>query len=86
MKIKPVHIDGILYVLIAVFGSVQAMMQSDETYKYMPGIAVFYIKFLSAVSLAACGALKMYRSSSYADHVRENKSVDDNKEAGKIQP
>lgn len=86
MKIKPVHIDGVLYVLIAVFGSVQALMQSDETYKYMSGIAVFYIKCLSAVSLAACGALKMYRSSSYAEHIRQNKSVDDNKEREKIQP
>ena len=72
--------------MIAVFGSVQALMQSDETYKYMSGNVVFYVKCLSAVSLAACGALKMYRSSSYADHVRENKSVDDSKEAGKIQP
>lgn len=82
--IKPVTVDGFLYILIAVFGTVQGLMQSDETYKYMSPYVVFYIKFFSALLLAGATALKMFRSTSYSNHVAEKKSNGNTQQFTKI--
>lgn len=69
--ITPIQLDGTLYILIAVFGTVQTMFSSDEAYKYIPPYFLFWIKSFSGVALAGVGALKMFRSTSYSDHLKD---------------
>ena len=72
-RIKPVHIDGALYVAIAVFLAVQSYFTSEEAYKYVNPYAIFWIKGICAVVGAGAGALKMFRSRTYSDHVDAQK-------------
>ena len=65
--IKPVHVDGVLYVCIAMFLAVQSYFTSEEAYKYVNAYAIFWIKGVCAVLGAGAGALKKYRSRTYAD-------------------
>ena len=67
--VKPVVIDGILYVLIAMFGSIIAAFTSDEAYKYCNVYFIFWTKTISEIGLAGVSALKMFRSTSYSDHL-----------------
>ena len=65
-KLKPVHIDGILYVLIAVSGSAIASLSTDEAVKLISPETIFWVKFLNEAIGAGALALKTYRSTSYA--------------------
>jgi hypothetical protein len=69
MKISSVLIDGTLYVLIAVFGVMQAMFTSDEAYKYVNPHILFWGKAIVGIAASAVGALKMFRSTTYAEHI-----------------
>ena len=64
---KPVHIDGILYVLMAVAASVVASMSTDEAVKFISPETLFWAKAVAECFGAGAGALKMFRSTSYAD-------------------
>jgi hypothetical protein len=57
--------------LIAVFGSMQTLLTSDDAYKYFNPYWLYYSKFVTAVALAAVSALKMFRSTSYSDHLNK---------------
>lgn len=76
-NVKPVVIDGLLYVIIAVCGTITAIMTSDEIYKYMNPYFVFYVKATNEVFAAGATALKMYRSTSYSDHQAAKKAAND---------
>ncbi len=67
-NIKPVVIDGFLYIVIAVCGIITAVLTSKEVYEYMNPYFVFYGKFINEIIGGAAAALKMYRSTSYSDH------------------
>lgn len=73
-NMKPVVLDGALYVIIAVCGTITAILTSEEVYKYMNPYFVFYFKVINEIFTAAATALKMYRSTSYADHAAEKKA------------
>ena len=66
--IPAVFIDGTLYVLIAVFGVIQTVFTTEEAYKYVNPHVLFWGKASFGAMLAGVTALKMFRSSSYADH------------------
>lgn len=72
MKLRAVHIDGTLYVCIAAFTFIQAFFTSDESYKYMSPTFLYWIKFSVGLIGAVAAALKMYRSTAYADSLKEN--------------
>jgi len=74
--LKPVHLDGMLYILIAVFAAMQITLTSDEVYKYANPYFVFYTKAVVGCCGAAVGALKMFRSNSYAEHRKETGNTD----------
>lgn len=76
-NVKPVVIDGFLYVVIAVCGTITAIMTSDEIYKYVNPYCVFYGKAVNEILTAGSTALKMYRSTSYADHTAAKKAQND---------
>ena len=65
--IRPVHIDGTLYVAMAVLSTLAAMFASDESAKYIAQPYLFWLKTACQVLTAAAMALKMFRSMSYGD-------------------
>lgn len=66
--LKPVVIDGWLFVLIAMGGSLEAILTSKEVYEYMVPWLVFYLKMGLAVFIAGAMALKTFRDKSYSQH------------------
>lgn len=66
--LKPVVIDGFLYVVIAVCGTVTAILTQDDAYKYVNPYVLYIGKSVFEVLGAATTALKMFRSTSYGDH------------------
>lgn len=76
-KVKPVIIDGALYILIAVFGAIEGIINQDDAYKYWNVNTLYWTKFLVIVALAATGALKMFRSTTYSEHL-ETKQKEEN--------
>jgi hypothetical protein len=76
--VKPVHIDGVLYVCIAVFVFMQSWFSSDDAYKYVNPFVIFWIKGICGTVGAAAGALKMFRSTGYSDSLKDKQNVVDN--------
>lgn len=74
-QIKPVTVDGALYVLIAVFGTCITVLNSDDAYKYFNPYVLYYSKAIGAILLAAVSALKMFRSTSYSEHLDAKKDA-----------
>ncbi len=68
---KPVHLDGLIYVLIAFFGSWTALLGSDEAAKFISDTPLFWSRGTCTSLGAAMLALKMYRSTAYSDWRKE---------------
>lgn len=74
--IKPVWIDGTLYVLLALFGAVELTLNNDDIYKYVTHVSlVYWGKNAVAWTLAVVTAVKMFRSTTYADHVADKEAA-----------
>lgn len=71
--ISPTFIDGLLYVLIALFGASVASFTSEEAYKYINPYVLYWLTEFSKWGLAVVTALKMFRSTSYAEHQEKKK-------------
>jgi hypothetical protein len=69
--VPPAFIDGALYVAIAFFGAWAAGLGNDEAAKYVQDETLFWARNSCGSITAALLALKMYRSTAYAEHVRE---------------
>lgn len=69
MSIKPVYTDGVLYVMIAVCGFLSTEAGSDAAYKYLNPYFLFWAKVIIGCLLAGATALKMFRSTSYSNHI-----------------
>ena len=74
-SIQPVFLDGLLYVLIAIFGAITACMSTDEAAKYLEPETLFWIRTTASVGGAAFLALKMFRSTAFADHQASGKET-----------
>lgn len=61
------HLDAILYVLIAVCGFVATILGSDEANKMFTSQVLFWFKLSNGSLLAGVTALKMYRSTAFSD-------------------
>lgn len=70
VNVPPVFIDGTLYTLVAMFVALQGIFSSEEAYKYVNAYALFWGKSVVSVLAAGLTALKMFRSTSYADHLK----------------
>ncbi len=71
---KPVVIDGLLWVLIAVCACAQQMLTGEEAYKYVNPYVLFWLNAVIACVGAGAGALKMFRSTAFAKHREEVKT------------
>lgn len=76
--LKPVHVDGVLYVCIAVFVALQTWISSDDAFKYVNPYVIFYSKGVCAIMGAGAGALKMFRSTAYSDSLKDKQNAVDN--------
>jgi hypothetical protein len=75
-NIPPMFIDGSIYVILAVFGFLQTQFGSDEASKFISAELLFYLKNLVGSVSAGLLALKLFRSTSYADHKRDKENTD----------
>lgn len=75
-SIPAVFTDGLVYVLLAWCGAWGAVFASDEAAKYLAPQLLFWIKSMCATSGAALLSIKMFRSTSFADHQAEKKRGD----------
>lgn len=71
--IPAVFLDGCLYVVIAVCGFLATALGSDETYQMFNAVTLFWLKTINGSVLAATTALKMFRSTAYAEHQQTKK-------------
>lgn len=75
--VSPVFIDGLTYVLIAFFSAVTAVLSSDDAANFLTPIVLFWSKSVCQAIGAALLALKMFRSTSFAEHVEQKKKNGD---------
>ena len=78
--VKPVMVDGLLYVLIALFGAMEALLNEDDSYKYNNPYFLYWSKFVIICLLSIVSALKMFRSTSYSDHLATKQAVESNQQ------
>lgn len=78
--VKPVVLDGALYVMIATLGVMEATFSSEDSYKYVNIYVIFWLKHILGWGLAAVSALAMFRNKAYGEHVKaqqEKKALED---------
>lgn len=72
LTVPTVYIDGALYAGAAIFGFAQGFLSGEEAYKYVtPPSVLFWIKLIVGCAAAGCLALKMFRSTTFAEHQQE---------------
>jgi len=75
--IAPVFIDGMLYVWIAVLTFLSTQISSDDAEKYLGPQTLFWTKMALGSVSTALVSLKMFRSSSFAEHQAEKKKQEE---------
>jgi hypothetical protein len=75
---SPVFIDGATYVAIALFAALAAEFGTDEAAKYISPMALFWIRLACGTISASLLALKMFRSTAFAEAVAEKKNGNGN--------
>lgn len=71
-SVPAVFIDGLTYVLIAILAAALTMYSTDDAAKYIEPQTLWKVKGALGIVSAGLLALKMFRSTAYADH-QENK-------------
>ena len=69
------HLDGWLYVGVAVCGAVTASLAGDDAQKYFTPDRLFGLKTITGAVGAGLLAGKMYRSTSFAKAQKEDKNL-----------
>jgi hypothetical protein len=75
-----VHIDGWLYFGNAVGAALLTYISSEEAYKYIDALVLFWLKAGVGSAMAGLNGIKAYRSMAFARYVEQG-----NKEKDKIQ-
>jgi hypothetical protein len=73
-SIPSVFIDGCLYVCIAALAAITAFVASDDAAKYITPEILFWGKGVLSVASASIVAVKMFRSTSFAEHQEKKKN------------
>lgn len=76
-SIPAVFIDGSIYVLLAFIGANSAALSSDMAAKYLDAELIFYTQWINNAMGASLLALKMFRSTGFAQHQEEKKKKED---------
>lgn len=72
-SIPPVFIDGFVYVMVQMLTVLSTQFGTDEAAKYVSAAPLFWMKIVIGELAAGFLAVKMYRSTSYADHLEAKK-------------
>ena len=70
-KLKAVHIDGTLYVCMGLFTFLQGYFSEDDASRYVNPWLLWWLRAGIGSLAAMAASLKMYRSSSYADSLKD---------------
>ena len=76
LNIPAVFIDGGLYALSMMLVALQSQFASEEAVKFLSPDTLFWTRTVVSALAAFTLALKMFRSSSYADHQKNKVSID----------
>lgn len=71
----PVVVDGTLYILVAVLAFMSAILSSDDSAKWVEPKTLFWCKFWVGSASAGALALKMFRSTQFADSKKDDTDV-----------
>lgn len=63
--------DGIIYVLVQMLTVLSTQFGTDEAAKYIAPTELFWIKIVIGEVAAGCLAIKMFRSTTFADHLKK---------------
>lgn len=74
-SIPPVFLDGTLYAAVAWMIYNQGYFGGDEAAKYLEPETKFWINWVVGSLATVCGAIKMFRSTAFAEHQESKKDV-----------
>ena len=74
------YIDCALYLAITLFGALSEILDSEDAKGYIPTSYLFWSKSFCAVAWKVALALKLFRSTAFADHKLEVKENTETKE------
>lgn len=77
-SIPPVVFDGLVYTAIAALNAFAAGIGSDEAAKFISPMPLFWMRLLSYVFAQTMLAVKMFRSTGYADYQKDVKEKSGN--------
>ena len=66
--VSPMFIDGTLYALIALFAFLGTFFGSEDAAQYVHPVWLFWVKGIIGSLSAFLLAIKLFRSTSFADH------------------
>lgn len=67
-KISPTVFDGLVYLALGWFIYAQSYLGGDDAAKYINPAPLFWLNFAVGSGATIAGALKMFRSTAYADY------------------
>ena len=70
-SVPAVFIDGLLYALVLWFTFNQSYFGGDEAAKYLAPAVKFWLNWGIGSGAVICGAIKMFRSTSYSEHQKK---------------
>jgi len=73
-SLPSVFLDGLIYVLIAIFGFNQSVLSSDEAIKFIAPWLLFMLKWLNGGAAAGLLAMKLFRSTAFAEHQQKKEA------------
>ncbi len=79
-SLPPVFIDGVLYVMIAWFMFNQSYLGGDEAAKWIEPEVKFWINWLIGSGATIFASIKMFRSTTFAEHQAQKPKVSSNEE------
>ncbi len=68
-----VFIDGLIYVILAMNATVTAILSSDTARTLIGPVYLFWVTSINAMIGSGLLALKMFRSTAFADHQQDKK-------------
>lgn len=77
-SIPSVFIDGFLVVLVAWFVFNQSYFGGDEAAKYIEPAIKFWLNWFIGSGAIICGAIKGYRSTTFAQHQQQKEKHETN--------
>jgi len=77
-SIPPVFLDGSVYVAVQLLTVLSTQFGTDEAAKYIEPETLFWIKIFIGEAAAGFLAIKMFRSTAFAEHQADKKKAEGN--------